>query len=364
MPNYADNLISFLLLNISFVIAYLAFKRNGRIKEVCFVYVLFCVFAFWSSDTASYEWMFSQHNISYYKEPIYYYISLLCFDSYYIFRTLIWGTATMLFYYTVRKFKLNRSVAFFVLTYFFLLTFSYARASLAMSTFLYGMSLVLNNRNSKMILVKGLVFILLAPFFHRSYYVIVAITPFLFFRINKKVVLFILMLSPLFARLIQSILQLFLDSQIEFGENMDNFSDSVQDYAGNESHWQMNWKFMLITIMHQISYYFTLVTILYLYFKNKTNILFDNRMRKMITLIVVIIIISTIFTINGVSNHFSTIVGYRFLYMTSLPIVVVLTYMYMRRIMSKKLLLLNLALPFLYAESFFIGKLLKIPVFW
>jgi hypothetical protein len=168
----------------------------------------------------------------------------------------------------------------------------------------------------------------------------------------------------LFARMIQSILQVFLNSQIEFGENLENFSDSVQDYAGRHSHRQRNWKFLLVTSIHQVSYYFTLAFILYHYFKNKTNILFDNRMRKMITLTVVIAIISTIFTINGIDNYFSTIVGYRFLYMTSLPIVVVLSYMYMRKIISRRLLFLNLVLPFFHAELFFIGKLLKIPVFW
>lgn len=364
MPGYADNLVSYILLTLAFILSYQAYKRNGQVKLVVFTYMLFCIFAFWSSDTASYEWMFRQHKVSYFKEPIYYYIGLLCFDSYYIFRTLIWGTATIFFYYTVKNFKLNRSLAFFVLTYFFLMTFSYARASLAMATYLFGLSFILNNRYSKTALAKGVFFILLAPFFHRSYYVVVAITPFLFIKINKKVVLFILVLSPLFARMIQSILQVFLNSQIEFGENLENFSDSVQDYAGRHSHRQRNWKFLLVTSIHQVSYYFTIAFILYHYFKNKTNILFDNRMRKMITLTVVIAIISTIFTINGIDNYFSTIVGYRFLYMTSLPIVVVLSYMYMRKIISRRLLFLNLVLPFLYAELFFIGKLLKIPVFW
>lgn len=363
-PEYLDNLISFLLLNLVFIFAYHAFRRNTQVRDVIKVFIAFCVFAFWNSDTAAYKWAFYQHKIWYYKEAFYYYLSFICFDSYYLWRTFVWGCATILFYYSVKNFKLNRAITFYVLSLFFLMTFSYARASLAMAVYLYGLSSILNHNYSKTTFAKGVFFIILSPFFHRSYYVIVAMTPFLFIKFNKKIIYYLIILSPLFFRIIQFVLSAFVTSQIELTENMDNLSDAVQSYGNREGTRTKNWKFMLISMMHRSSYYISYAYILYFYLKKTTNALFDKRMRKIIILTTYIIIIATSFLLSGLRNYFHEIVGYRFLYMTSLPIVVLLSYMYQQRIISKRIFFINLALPFLYSELWFIGKLIKVPVFW
>ena len=363
-PEYLDNLISFLLLNLVFIFAYHAFKRNTQVRDVIKLFIAFCVFAFWSSDYAAYKWAFYQHNIEYYKESFYYYLSLISFNSYYLWRAFVWGCATILFYYSVKNFKLNRAITFFVLSLFFLMTFSYARASLAMTVYLYGLSLLLNHNYSKATIARGVFFILLSPFFHRSYYVIVTITPFLFIKFNKKIIYYLIILSPLFFRGIQSLLNYFISSQIELSENMDNLSDSVQSYGNREGIQEKNWKFTMISMLHRTAYFVSYSFILYYSLKKSTNALFDKRMKKILILTTFIIIIASSFLISGIQNYFHEIVGYRFLYMTSLPIVVLLSYMYQQRIITKRMFFINLALPFLYSELWFIGKLIKVPVFW
>lgn len=364
-PSYADNLLSFFLLNLVFIIAYLSFKKGRSAKTVAWFYVIFCVFAFWNTDTATYEWLFYEGKKGLYKESVYYYMSLLCFNSYYLFRTLIWGTATLLYYYTAKNFNLKLSVAFFTLSIFFLLTFSYARASLAMAVYVYGLSLLSNYQKGKKYLIKGAIFILLSPLFHRSYYVIVAVTPFLFIKINKKIIIALLLMAPFISRLILMVIRSFLANQIQLGENMEDFSDAVQNYAGRKSIRYRNWKALLIGYIHQASYFVSLGYILYYFFKKETSVLFDKSMRNLLTITIINAIMATLFLIIGINNYYYHVAGYRFLYMTSIPISIILSYMYLRGILTKRQLFINLALPFIYSEAFFVGKLItRMPTFW
>ena len=363
-PGYADNLLCFILLNLVLIAAYHAFVHKKSLKDVIVLYIAFCVFTFWNTDTAAYKWLFYEHKIWRYKENFYYYLSYICFNSYYLWRLYVWGGATIFFYYAAKNFNLRLPTAFFVLAYFFLLTFSYARVSLAMAVYLYGFSLILNYMNKRKLFYKGCFFILISPLFHRSYYVVVALTPLLFIKLNKKMIVYLIILPPLFFRLIQFMLNFFITSQIELSDNMDDLSESVQNYGTRQGVRHLNWKFWLITMIHRLSYFVSYAYIIYFYYKKSTNALFDKNMKRMIILTTIIFLIASSFLLSGMRNYFHEIVGYRFLYMTSLPIVVVLSYMYQKGIISRKMLYLNLALPLLYSEAWFIGKLLKIPVFW
>ena len=54
------------------------------------------------------------------------------------------------------------------------------------------------------------------------------------------------------------------------------------------------------------------------------------------------------------------VIGYRYLYMTGIPICIIITYMYQTKLLSDKALKFILLPSLLYAELFIFGKILTL----
>jgi len=74
--------------------------------------LLFCVFAGWDFDYLHYENIFnmvildSEYMLSSHIEPIYVYIiNILCFNSYTIFRLIIWGGSVFILVLILKKWR-------------------------------------------------------------------------------------------------------------------------------------------------------------------------------------------------------------------------------------------------------------------
>lgn len=195
-PDLNSIILSFVLFNLALLFAYRGNKNNRGAGLTLASILLFCVFAFWSSDYSSYMFRFFYFGLKDYEEPFYYYLSRLCFNNYYLYRFMIWGLATTLMCLTLSKLDIERNTYLFIFTIFFLMTFSYARSSLAMASYCYGISFFIAWNKSIKNVFLGVLFVLLSYFFHRSFLPVIAFTPFLIIPLNKKTLFLMIATVP------------------------------------------------------------------------------------------------------------------------------------------------------------------------
>lgn len=321
--------------------------------------VLFCLFSIWEWDYFMFADVFYK-GLKNFRDILYPYFSYVSFGSYIVFRLLIWGTATYLVYLTGKRFKINTNVFFFVFVNFFLLTFSYARASLGMALYFYGLSFfIISDKN----VIKRF-FIVITCFFlaycaHRSLLILILISPLCIFKPTKRSIFIILILVPILIILIKSLISQIMAGMLSDSSN--SFAVSATKYTQLESELNFNWKWALVNNLRNWSFYISLVYIIYkLYFNGKRHIC--NAIKSLITICILIEIISiTIINIAGNELLGLWIVGYRYLYMCGIPICILATYSYCNKVITyKELFYVIIAPALLYMELFLGGKILTL----
>lgn len=204
---------------------------------------LFCVFAFWNTDWIHYQYIFNDlkqaPDSNSHLEQIYIEIIKIC-PTYLIFRVVVWGTALLLLYLTIRLLELNMSLTWFIFGVLFLLFFSYARISLAMAMMIYGVALFFKpNQNYKLSFkILGIVFILSSIFFHKS--ALIGVIIILFSSVisvtNKNSWFYLIFCYCVACILIQILLVKFTSGGIVLGEESLNESlINTNEYINRES---------------------------------------------------------------------------------------------------------------------------------
>lgn len=184
--------------------AYRYFELSKPKRNIVLILVLICcLFSFWGKDWFGYLEYFEEIQQGYNvkaMEPIYNFVGGLC-PNYIVFRLIIWGTAFLLFYRTIRTLPINKDVALFFFCSIFLIWFSYARVSLAMATMFYGYAKLATAENRFGLRgIVGISLICISFFLHKSS--IIAIIALLISevlrRFNKKFVIwFFILLFPI-----------------------------------------------------------------------------------------------------------------------------------------------------------------------
>ena len=191
VPRYSGTALSefwfnFLIMNIIFLLVSRYKFHSQEKKGLWFALLLFCLYAFWDTDYFSFARVFYE-GLEDFRDPIYQYIAKISFGSYIVFRFWIWGGAILLVRDTAKRFKLNENNFCFVFTVFFLLTFSYARVSLGMALYFWGLSfLLIKDRAFFYRFLKVVVSFIFAYWVHRSMLVIILLTPLAFIKLTKK----------------------------------------------------------------------------------------------------------------------------------------------------------------------------------
>ena len=125
---------------------------------------------------------FDLSETSHYEVP-YQWIAIFCGGNYWIFRLVVWGGAILLFALTAKRVGIDYRLALFIIFVISSLNFSYARSTLAQAIYFFGLSFFIRPTGKYSQIVGyaiGLLIILQAPFFHRSMWALVAITPLFF----------------------------------------------------------------------------------------------------------------------------------------------------------------------------------------
>ena len=177
--------------------------------------LLFCLFAFWGGDYFHYKMAFNEYNLTGYinQEKVYEWFYRTFNFSYTALRFAIWGLALTALIWAYRRLSPAIDLTLFVFGTCFLPIFSYARASLAMSLILLGLSFIVNPGKLSRLFSLGIGFSLLgvSVFFHKSAPIglSMAIASLFLIRADKAKLLLIALLAPLFVYILQQAFDVF-----------------------------------------------------------------------------------------------------------------------------------------------------------
>ncbi|MCM1140004.1 MAG: EpsG family protein [Muribaculum sp.] len=352
---------NFILLNIIFLIISRRKNSHQIYYSSWWLVVFFCLVAFWDTDYFSFARIFYEE-IEDFRDPLYKYISTVCFGSYIIFRFIIWGGALYLVYRTSLRLNLEENRFIFIFTIFFLLTFSYARVSLAMALYYYGLSLLIVSKKQEIKYVKFIcvvVIFLIAFWAHRSILLPIILTPLIYINLTKRKIIIILLALPILFSGIKLILGNIIAGVFFASDN--SFTESAVGYASSQISVEFNWKWELITTLRYYSFYLGMLLILWRCFFKNLECEIPKYIKQIITITLAIMILAVgilIIANNSVLGMWT--IGYRYLYMTGIPICFTLSYLNQKKIISNKDVKMILLLPLLYAELFILGKIITL----
>lgn len=316
--------------------------------------LIFCLFAFWDTDFFTFRRGFYTNFVSA-KDPLYEQIASFAFDSYTLFRFLVWGVALYIYRCICKRFELSYNISIYIFTFFFLLTFSYARVSLAMVCFFYGLSFMIkpdcNSISRRAFII--VIFFLLAFWAHRSILVLILISPISLIPLTKKWLYLLLLIIPVFVFVLNITVEHFLAAESVTG----TFSSSAQHYVKLKTEMNFNWKYSLMIYLRNSSFYIAVCFLIWKFvIQNMGNA--DCYVYKLLTITFVMLIISSSFFIISSSVSFGLfIIGYRYLYMLGIPLCILLTYAYENNYCSKRSINWILIPSLLYSEGFILGKI-------
>lgn len=347
-------LFDFILMNVIYILSY---RRMGD-KYVALLpwllVVLFCLFSFFGSDYFSYKAMFGFITLDF-RDPLYYFIQELSCGSYLFFRLLIWGNALLLVYFTSLRLHVRKNVMIFVFSILFLQTFSYARASLAMSLYFFGLTFLFVPLKNRVLSISIAIFFLIFSFFaHRSMLPLIVLAPLTLVRINKKRFLLLLLFVPLFAWLLKFVMQAVLNDLLESSFVPENFTAAGNQIAGfeNKNH---SVRQLFIVWFKYLGFYIAYMVTMWKMIFHKKGVKVDVPIKRCMNAATIIMLIATSFFLTS-ANGATFAVAYRYLFMSGIPVSLGLASLYRKKLCTKKELLIVLCVPFAYSELILLAQ--------
>lgn len=360
VPRYSGVALSefwfnLILMNFIFVLAYIYRRKQHRVSITWFFFLLFCLFAFWDTDYFSFANIFYK-GLDDFRDIIYKYFGNISLGSYILFRLYIWGIAIFLVYKTSLRFGLNANTMCFVFTLFFMLTFSYARASLGMAFFFYGLSYLIipkgNDINKYIVIV---ICFILAYCSHRSLAVLILLSPLSLLKLSKKKIFVLLLSFPIMIAIIK-----FAFSEIASGflGDENEFATAAKGYSTISMELEFNWKWKIITTFRYYSFYLANIVLIW-FLIIKANISPPIEIKRLLSFTTIIVLMSiAILIIPSGINLGMWVIGYRYLYMTGIPLCILIAYTKQNQIIPQKVYRFILIIAVMYGELFMIGKIL------
>lgn len=314
-------------------------------------FALFAVFYCINSDYFAYrDWLSGRDFTFWAKEQIYVLIILLCkllptSYPYELFRLIVWGGAVILVYFSACKYKekLNSRAVVFFLFVLFCSTFCYARASLAMSVFFAGLSLFFYAQG-RLQKILSMSLAVSSFFFHYEMIVGIGLLPCMFIPFEKrKSRIFVLVVFVIGLAVILYLLSNPQFVDILFGN--DDMSDKIEDFNDKEGG-----SFRVSTFVNYFKYYL-LLFLFSVYLKKNNEI--EKFILGLYRITCGIIMVATIFAIvAGVRSTYT----YRILYISMIPLSIMLSYFYFNGYVKKQHMILILFFAFLSNSVRFINS--------
>lgn len=217
-------------------------SNKARMMGILLILV-FCLFPFWGRDYFHYMEAFrdvkigSRSNL----EPFYEWIIVNVADYYVVFRLIVWGLALILLLYAYKRVFRSFDLSLFYFAALYLPWFSYARASLAISSIILGITFLTKplRRSSLLSILIGFSLIAISIFFHRSAVLGIAavVGSILIVGDNKYKLLLILVSLPVAVYFVSHYMDTILLQFIGMDSDMDVFFSErkVNGYLMGES---------------------------------------------------------------------------------------------------------------------------------
>lgn len=346
---YGQYLFDFILFNLILLCSFISRNNKYTIKIYWILALFFCLYAYWGGDYLGYLIEFTTEMDKSYRDPLYYYIKLICFDKYILFRFWVWGVALFLLYKISKRFELSCNSFFFLFACCFLLLFSYSRASLAMCSYFLGFSFCVKPIKNKLTSwIYALIFIIFSYYCHRSFLPLIIMTPiFYIFIMTKRRILLLFCLTPLFTFFIKMLLSGFLNESIYLGEGLEGFSSAANMMAKiDEIEMNKNARFM--KTLEQSGFFVSYIFCMWVLFWKKGNNSVPKYIKQIMNATTFIILIAlSLFIINAGGTY---IVAYRYLFMSGIPLIISLSYIYENKLVKRRYLYLVVLISLFSAE--------------
>ena len=306
-------------------------QQNKLFSFLVFVFVVTCSvvgdFYHYQQLVWNYDFTPGARN---HGEPIYKYIIGLVDRNYLLFRILIWGGGLLAFSKIVRRIGFNLSNVLFVFVALYILVYSYARASLAMVLYFWGITIfIINKKNVFLEKILGIFLICFSYSFHHSIIIAIALTPVIFMKLTKRHLVILIVILPLLFFYSKGYIQ-----QMMFDEstlNNDDLQEKLELYSNREVA-IVNWKGLIYEFSGYLTFFIPFIVCLNsLYFKNK--IIAPEIIQAFFKLSLAMILLAIMFLFLDIQGK---VFFYRILYMTFIPISIMLYYVYNAGMIKKK----------------------------
>ena len=323
----------------------LSATKNKQRKGVTFLlgvfFALYAVFYCINPDYFRYrEWLNVTDIDLWGKEEFYIYTVLFCrmlpFDyPFEVFRLIVWGGAVLMAWFTFRRYRqiLLPGLTLLFLFVFYSSTFCYARASLAMAIYFFGVSLLLHS--SKVIIkVLGLALAVSSVAFHQEMLIGIALLPSLLIPFEKKSTLFlsvIILITAIIAiSYVNTHLQIF-DTMLED----DELSSKIEEFNDDEQG-----AFRLSTLVKYLNYFYPFFVITLCFWKRKAVSSIAGIYRITYAIIMASVAFMVVFGLRSVFV-------YRVLYIAMIPLALLIGYGYCNGYFKKRQFLIMMILTLL-----------------
>lgn len=346
-------------MNVIFVFSYLCKNNRKTFVFSWLLMLLFCLFAYWDTDYFSFRVGFYT-SLSDFRDPLYYYLSKISFNSYTIFRFYIWGGALLLLVKTVQRLHINRNMCAFVFSIFFLLIFSYARVSLGMAMYFYGLSFLLVPNKNRTIAsyIWGVIFVGCSYFGHRSMLLPILFTPLIFLKFNKYTIAILLAIGFVIGRSAGTMLSNIASGGMAMGpQELTGATEALEAYAMKDAVVVYNWKYTLTQNLKNIGLIIAYVYLIWKCFVSRSREYIVDWCRRLLNVCTGIFVVAiSLLLVDGLG---AGIIGYRFLYMIGIPMVIIISYLYCNKLCKQRTIYMILLSMFLFSEGFIFGKILS-----
>lgn len=270
----------------------------------------------------------------YHMEKVYEYIIQFTNNNYLFFRVFVWGGAILCFALATKVYKVDTTLSMFIMFLLYTNIFSYARVSLAMAVFYFGLSVLSSSLEKKRIvfLFLGLAIIASSYLFHKSMIIMIMLTGFYFVPISRKSIVPIVALILVVGVASDLIMNNLMIQLSDLGDEqlVEKMERNNEVLAGRKqiSASVFGW---ILLVWEYLTFYIPFLIISKIML-NKSNNIESRSMVGLYRLTFFVISFSTMMLIFGTQSF---TYFYRFLYMSFIPLSILTAYLIANGYMSK-----------------------------
>lgn len=311
---------------------------KSKMRVIFLLCWIFCIFSFWGADWFGYLrtflWVTGGNDTeNVHMEDSYIWLMDTCKD-YLLFRCIVWGISLFLFAKTLDNLKIDKSLVLFFFCSIYLIFFSYARVTLAITMMCYGYSCLWANKSVKKITnnILGIACIASSFFFHKSAILGIGSICAALFLLNfgKLGFKLLIVFFPIMILMMNVFFQDYLSQLLTEESTLADYANKSTYYLDEEKG-KLGISTVINWILERTPYYI----LAFISFKEltKPSLEYPKSIKAFIALELMIVLLASIFLFDfGVNT--STIYG-RFMRFAQIPAVIILTYYYSKSVAPK-----------------------------